>query len=164
MCVSPGTGGEIFFAASPCASFSFCSASACFLASAAPAFSPLEQETNAVTALKTIAKVARMIATKPNTAMADMRHMRAHHTKNKGDLGILYAQLDLAKKGYGVLTPLTEHEAFDLVAYKDDRFYRVQVKYRAAVNGRIDARFSTVWADRHGLHTRLIDKSSVDVY
>ena len=46
--------------------------------------------------------------------------MRQHHTKNKGDLGELYAQLDL--KGYGVLQPLTEHEAFDLVAYKDDRF------------------------------------------
>ncbi len=58
--------------------------------------------------------------------------MRLHDTKNKGDLGILHAQLDLAKKGFGILTPLTEHEAFDLVAYKDQRFYRVQVKYRAA--------------------------------
>src|SRR4051812_19262315 len=164
MCVSPGTGGEIFFAASPCASFSFCSASACFLASAAPAFSPLEQETNAVTALKTIAKVARMIATKPNTAMADMRHMRAHHTKNKGDLGFLYAQLDLAKKGFGVLTPLTEHEAFDLVAYKDHRFIRVQVKYRAAVDGVVKVRFASSWADRHGVHTVPVTKAFVDLF
>lgn len=90
--------------------------------------------------------------------------MRPHHTKNKGDLGILYAQLDLAKKGYGVLTPLTEHEAFDLVAYKDDRFFRVQVKYRAAVDGLITLAFKTVWADRHGVHTVPINKQSVDVF
>ncbi len=90
--------------------------------------------------------------------------MRKHHTKNKGDLGILYAQLDLARKGYGVLTPLTEHEAFDLVAYKDGRFYRVQVKYRAAVRGAISIPFTTSWADRHGTHTVRIDKSTIDVY
>lgn len=90
--------------------------------------------------------------------------MRPHHTKNKGDLGILHAQLDLAKKGYGVLTPLTEHEAFDLVAYKDGRFYRVQVKYRALKEGVISIPFSTSWADRHGTHTVLVDKTAVDVY
>jgi len=90
--------------------------------------------------------------------------MRQHHTKNKGDLGILHAQLDLAKKGYGVLTPLTEHEAFDLVAYKDGRFYRVQVKYRTAKNGAIPVPFSTSWADRHGSHTLLVDKAAIDVY
>ena len=90
--------------------------------------------------------------------------MRKHHTKNKGDLGILYAQLDLARKGYGVLTPLTEHEAFDLVAYKDGRFYRVQVKYRAAVDGTIPIPFSTAWADRHGTHSVPVDKSAIDLY
>lgn len=90
--------------------------------------------------------------------------MRKHHTKNKGDLGILYAQLDLARKGYGVLTPLTEHEAFDLVAYKDGRFYRVQVKYRTAKNGVITLAFKNVWADRHGVHIVRVDKFAVDVY
>lgn len=90
--------------------------------------------------------------------------MRPHHTKNKGDLGILHAQLDLAKKGYGVLTPLTEHEAFDLVAYKDGRFLRIQVKYRAAVRGVILAPFSTCWADRHGVHSQRVDKNALDLY
>jgi hypothetical protein len=89
--------------------------------------------------------------------------MRRHHTKNKGDLGVLHAQLDLAEKGYRILMPLTEHEAFDLVAYRDDRFYRVQVKYRAAVNGCIYVPFKSSWADRHGVHTLKMDKSSVDV-
>jgi hypothetical protein len=89
--------------------------------------------------------------------------MRRHHTKNKGDLGLLHAQLDLAEKGYGVLVPLTEHEAFDLVAYRANRFYRIQVKYRAAVDGFISVPFRSSWADRHGVHTLRMDKSSVDL-
>lgn len=89
--------------------------------------------------------------------------MRLHHTKNKGDLGVLYAQLDLAKKGWTVLLPLTEHAAFDLVAYRDGRFLRVQVKYRAAVNGVVIAPMKTCWADRHGVHSVPIDRSSIDL-
>jgi len=88
--------------------------------------------------------------------------MRAHWTKNKGDLGVLHAQLDLAERGFGVLVPLTEHESFDLVAYRGRRFLRIQVRYRAAVRGRIDIRFRTSWADRRGSHTRSMDKSRVD--
>jgi hypothetical protein len=89
--------------------------------------------------------------------------MRLHRTKTKGDLGVLHAQLDLAEKGFGVLAPLTEHEAFDLVAYRGSRFARVQVKYRAAVGGCVTIRFSTFWADRHGTHSAPIDKNVVDV-
>ena len=93
----------------------------------------------------------------------DSFSMRRHHTKNKGDLGVLYAQADLAEKGFGVLAPLTEHETFDLVAYKGDRFWRVQVKYRAAVDGGIDVPFRSFWADRHGVHMLPMDKKTVDV-
>jgi hypothetical protein len=89
--------------------------------------------------------------------------MRQHHTKTKGDLGTLQAMADLASKGWGILVPITEHEAFDLVAYRADRFLRVQVKYRAAVNGAITFPLKTCWADRHGTHTRLIDREQVDL-
>jgi hypothetical protein len=89
--------------------------------------------------------------------------MRPRRTKNKGDLGVLHAQLDLAEKGFGVLAPLTEHEAFDLVAYRGNRFLRIQVKYRAAVRGCVELRFTSFWADRHGTHTAPIDKSVVDL-
>jgi hypothetical protein len=53
-----------------------------------------------------------------------------HHTKHKGDLGVLKAQVDLYQKGYMILYPQTEHAPFDLVIYKDNQFKRVQVKYR----------------------------------
>lgn len=89
--------------------------------------------------------------------------MRAHHTKNKGDLAVLHAQVDLAEKGYRILLPLTEHEYFDLVAYKDSRFIRIQVKYRTAKDGVINVSFKSWWADRHGCHKLLMDKDMVDL-
>ncbi|MDQ3365523.1 MAG: group I intron-associated PD-(D/E)XK endonuclease [Myxococcota bacterium] len=89
--------------------------------------------------------------------------MRVHHTKNKGDLGVLYAKVDLFEKGFLLLMPQTEHAPFDLVAYRDERFFRVQVKYRAAVNGQVSFHLSSSWADRHGVHTNPIDKRAIDL-
>lgn len=90
--------------------------------------------------------------------------MRFHHTKNKGDLGVAQAAADLVEKGWGILLPMTEHAAFDLVAFREDVFLRVQVKYRAAVRGVVFAPFKTCWADRHGVHTKPIDRSSIDLF
>ena len=89
--------------------------------------------------------------------------MREHHTKNKGDLGVLKAQLDLYEKGYLILTPHTEHSAFDLVAYKDGNFLRVQVKYRTSRDGKIEVPFRTCWTDKNGTHTQDYDKNEIDV-
>ena len=91
--------------------------------------------------------------------------MASHHTKDKGDLGVLKAQIDLFEQGFTIFVPLTEHSPFDLVAYKDGKFRRVQVKYRSVDRfGKVDVKFSTSWADRNGTHTSLIDKTEVDVY
>ena len=90
--------------------------------------------------------------------------MRQHHTKSKGDLGVLKAQADLAQQGYMVLLPLTEHQQFDLVVYKDSQFKRVQVKYRSAIGGKLHINFRSVWSDQHGIHTIPIDKTQVDLY
>lgn len=89
--------------------------------------------------------------------------MAAHHTKDKGDLGTAKAHADLVGNGYMVLFPATEHAEFDLVAYRDGTFHRVQVKYRSAVSGSIKVQFRSVWADRNGTHTKPSDKSEVDV-
>ncbi len=88
-----------------------------------------------------------------------------HHTKEKGDLGVLKAQLDLFEQGFTILVPQTEHCPFDLVAYKEGEFRRVQVKYRSMDrSGKIDIKFSTCWADRNGTHTVPVDKSEIDLY
>ena len=89
----------------------------------------------------------------------------AHHTKEKGDLGVLKAQVDLFEQGFMILAPQTEHSPFDLVAYKDGEFRRIQVKYRAVDRyGKIDVKFSTCWTDKKGTHTVPIDKGEVDLY
>ena len=89
--------------------------------------------------------------------------MRTHHTKTKGDLGVMAAAFDLTKKGFIVCNPMTEHAPFDLIAYRDGQSLRVQVKYRTLSNGCLKLQFIGVWADRHGVHIRRVDKSEIDI-
>jgi len=89
----------------------------------------------------------------------------SHHTKSKGDLGVLKAQVDLFEQGFTICVPQTEHSPFDLVAYRNGEFTRVQVKYRAlGKNGALQIKFATCWADRNGVHTVPVDKDEVDLY
>lgn len=90
--------------------------------------------------------------------------MHSHHTKDKGDLAVAKAHADLAEQGYIVLFPTTEHAPFDVVAYRDGGFHRVQVKYRSAKNGAVVADFRSGWTDRHGVHKKEIDKAAVDLF
>lgn len=90
--------------------------------------------------------------------------MIVHHTKNKGDLGLLKAYADLACKGYLVLHPITEHAPFDMVAYKDGKFIRVQVKYRAANSaGSFQVEMISTWRDNNVTRGKDMDKLQVDV-
>lgn len=91
--------------------------------------------------------------------------MRVHHTKTKGDLGVLKAQCALAEQGYTVLIPLTEHAEFDLVGYKNGCFIKIQVKYRSLdTKGSLQVHFRSMWADTNGLHVTLTDKDEIDWY
>jgi hypothetical protein len=90
--------------------------------------------------------------------------MKAHHTKEKGDLGKLKVKCDLCEKGFLVLDSESEHAPFDLVAYKNKTFKRIQVKYCSAKNGKITISFRTCWTDKKGTHIQPVDKSEIDVY
>jgi hypothetical protein len=90
--------------------------------------------------------------------------MRTHHTKTKGDLGVMAAAYDLTKKGFIVCCPMTEHAPYDLVADRGGALLRVQVKYRRLTNGFLEVCFRSIWADRHGVHVSPIDKEQVDVF
>ena len=89
--------------------------------------------------------------------------MGAHHTKDKGDLGVAKAHADLVEQGWLVLFPTTEHAPFDLVAYRDGEFRRVQVKYRSGHSGSREVRFTSIWSDRHGIHRVPVDKTGIDL-
>ena len=88
-----------------------------------------------------------------------------HHTKTKGDLGVLKAQVDLYEKGYLILTPQTEHAPFDLVIYKAGIFKRVQVKYRELnKKGILEIRFRSSFSTSKGVKNLEVNKNEIDVY
>jgi hypothetical protein len=89
--------------------------------------------------------------------------MGAHHTKDKGDLGVAKAYADLVAQGYMVLFPTTEHAPFDLVTYANGQFSRIQVKHRAVYRGAVTVELNSTWSDRHGVHKKAIDKADLDV-
>lgn len=87
-----------------------------------------------------------------------------HHTKNKGDLGVMKAQADLCSKGYLVCIPLSEHSPFDLIAYRSGRFKRIQVKARSIRNGKLSIRFEHSYSDKKGVHSKRVNLTAIDVY
>ena len=92
-------------------------------------------------------------------------YQSVHHTKEKGDLGVLKAQLDLFEQGFVILNPVTEHAPFDLVAYKNGQYKRIQVKYKSVdKTGSITIHFRSCWADKNGTHMRQVDKDEIDLY
>jgi hypothetical protein len=90
--------------------------------------------------------------------------MFKHHTKDKGDLGVLKAQADMGEQGYLIMFPMTEHAPFDLVIYKDFKFKRVQVRHRAVSKfGTMNVAFYSVWSDKRGVHVKPMNKEEIDV-
>ena len=97
--------------------------------------------------------------------MAIPRKPVMHHTKEKGDLGVLKAQVDLHQQGFLILNPVTEHAPFDLAIYKDGSFKRVQVKYKSVDRtGSFTVSFRSSWTDKNGTHIRQVNKDEIDVY
>ena len=91
--------------------------------------------------------------------------MIKHHTKVKGDLGVLKAQVSLYEQGYLILQPVTEHAPFDLVAYKDGIFKRIQVKYKSLdKTGALTVHFRSCWADKNGTQLQAVNKDDIDLY
>jgi hypothetical protein len=91
--------------------------------------------------------------------------MIRHHTKAKGDLGVLKAQVSLCEQGFLILQPVTEHAPFDLVAYKEGLFKRLQVKYKSVdKTGALTVHFRSCWTDKNGTHMQAVNKDEIDLY
>lgn len=118
-------------------------------------------------------KVDDAISVKPYLPLANWQYrgnsylhsMKQHHTKTKGDLGVLKAQAALCAKGFLVCLPLSEHAPFDLVIYKNGKFQRVQVKTRSiSQSGSLSVRFEHFHSDSKGLHSKKVDFGEIDLY
>ena len=81
--------------------------------------------------------------------------------KIKGDFGATKAIMRLVEMGYVVFTPMVcESLPFDLIAYKDEKTFRIQCKYNS--NGKVLK--NTSWSDSHGSHTREYQDTDFDYY
>jgi hypothetical protein len=107
--------------------------------------------------------IPRKLADHPSSAYNTLKGIYMHHTKEKGDLGVLKAQVDLHQQGWMVLSPHTEHAPFDIVGYRDSRFLRIQVKFRSEKNGVLAVHLKSIWSDKHGTHEKPMDKEQVDL-
>ncbi len=91
--------------------------------------------------------------------------MFKHHTKNKGDLGVLKVKVDLFEQGFLILVPETEHSPFDLVIYRNGGFKTVQVKFRnLAKSGVLEIPFRSSYSTSKGVKTKSADKTLIDIY
>jgi len=89
-----------------------------------------------------------------------------HHTKTKGDIGLVKVIADLTLKGYVPCIPLSEHQTYDLIAVsRNGKAFRLQVKYATLKrNGTIEVRFRRNWSDKNGTHTEHYSKDEFDYY
>jgi hypothetical protein len=86
--------------------------------------------------------------------------MNEHHTKTKGDLAVAVVIADLTKKGYGIFLPLSEHLPIDLIAYKDEKCFRIQCKY--SVDGSLN--YKSTWTTSKGLKYKQYAEDAFDYY
>ena len=84
-----------------------------------------------------------------------------HHTKHKGDIGVAKTIADLTTKGYTLFAPIiSEHLRFDLVAFKNNTFFKIQCKYSST--GTVPYR--TSWSRKNGFCDREYKSEDLDYF
>jgi hypothetical protein len=88
-----------------------------------------------------------------------------HHTKTKGDIGLVKVLSDLSDKGLDCLLPISEHLPFDLIAFDQDtgKTYKVQCKFKKKTNGVIDVPIRTSHMTTTGSVSSRYNYGSFDV-
>ena len=73
--------------------------------------------------------------------------------------------VDLVSKGLVPCIPLSEHQAYDLLAVlQTGEIVKLQVKYATLKDGAIEVKFRTSWADRNGTHISRYSEDAFDYY
>lgn len=85
-------------------------------------------------------------------------------TKEKGLIGTTKVLADLVEKGFDVFLPVSEHSPIDIIACRDSKTYRIQVKYRKLSRGnRISITLYSVWSNSKGVNTIPINLNNIDI-
>jgi hypothetical protein len=78
-----------------------------------------------------------------------MLELRQAHPRRQGDIGEATAIAWLTRAGYGVWVPLGHSPDADLIAERDDRLFRVQMKTSTVLrNGRYEVSLTTKGGNR----------------
>jgi PD-(D/E)XK endonuclease len=85
------------------------------------------------------------------------------HTSAKGDLGVVKAIARLTELSWNVGVLITEHQHYDLLAEKNGKMIRVQVKYAPIKRGIISADLRCIWANTSGTKVRQYTTGDYDV-
>lgn len=85
-------------------------------------------------------------------------------TKDKGDVGVAMVIADLARNGFKVALPVSDHLPFDLIAISPSgRMFRFSVKHRHRnKRGCVEASTRSVYSNGKGSHTKYADKNWID--
>jgi prevent-host-death family protein len=87
-----------------------------------------------------------------------------HDPNRKGNAAGLAIAAEAAKLELSVLTPLTEHERYDLVLGIGGRLWRVQCKWGSLVDGKIKATLrSSYHSPTRGYVIKTYDRSEIDL-
>lgn len=88
-----------------------------------------------------------------------------HHTKTKGDIGLVKIIADLTFKGLDCLLPIAEHLPFDLIAYDQEtgNLYKIQCKFRNKRKGGLDISVRTSYLGGQGSVSKRYADGSFDV-
>ena len=86
--------------------------------------------------------------------------------KNIGEIGERIAIGELAKYGIDVLIPLSDNLHYDFVIYKDNKFYKCQVKtsLQSSPESEGSYRFSLVSSNWYSKTTYKYSKEDVDIF
>lgn len=88
-----------------------------------------------------------------------------HITKFKGDIAMTQIIADLTKNNIDCCLPISEHLPFDLIAHKDNKCFKIQVKYSSLRGG---AYFLSLRSNKYnntkGGYSVPIDLSKIDIF
>lgn len=83
---------------------------------------------------------------------------------DKGDFGVALVTADLIKKGFDILVPVSASSPYDLAIHKNNKFYKVQVKYRENHKGYIKLELRRLISGGKRQKHRRMREDEVDLY
>ena len=86
-----------------------------------------------------------------------------HEKKTIGDLSVVRVITRLTELQWNVGILITEHARYDLLAEKNGKMIRVQVKTGKLRNGGVRTQLRSIWSDKNGCHVRTRQAGDYDV-